>query len=732
MGAGAEVDRGRFSCQPADNNNDEASCGCSTCDAVRPRAQAASHAHTHPHTHAHTHTHTHTLNAAAVADDHDDDASNSLSLLIATGVAALAGAVLHILGVTGVLQYIAIALSLAGVVCGLIIIFPEVRESIRHRSVDINILMVIAILGACLLGDFAEAGAVVFFFCIGEELELRSLRKNRDSIAKLMDLTPQVVHVLEQGSVRDSSPDEVQLGATVVVRPGERIPLDGTVCAGFASVDEAPITGESVPVQKSPGDALYSGALSLDGKLEYTVTATVENSTLARIVHLVEESQSKRTPYERFINRFARYYTPLVVVLAVLVAVVPPLLTLLTPLALGGFATWGYRALALLVISCPCALVIATPVCVVTGLSRAARMGVLVKGGAFLELAAKVKAVAFDKTGTLTCGKPAVTTVTTLPTARGLWGDQAEAYVLAYAAALERDSTHPLACAIVQRSEQGLREVAGSSAGTPNGAIGAVPSDAPPVILAHSITERAGRGITGEADGRNIAVGSPSFAAERADLNADALVVIASIEQDATTALVVLFDDTPIGILGVKDVVRPESAQLLAQLAHQGKRTVMLTGDNLTTATAIAQETGIALVHAGLLPEEKMDYVARLKQEYGVVAMVGDGINDAPALALADVGIALGAASSDTALEVADVALMANNIEELPALFRLARKVVSTIHTNIAFALIVKAAVMVLAILGIAQMWMAIFADVGVLILVILYSMRIGLPARRA
>ncbi|MDR0350143.1 MAG: cation-translocating P-type ATPase, partial [Coriobacteriales bacterium] len=595
---------------------------------------------------------------------------------------------------------------------GLIIIAPAVRASLKARSVDINILMVIAVLGAWLLGDFVEAAAVVLFFSMGEWLEEFAIERNRSSIERLMDLTPQFVRVRQGDSVVELSPEAVALNSTVVIRPGDRIPLDGIVSSGSASVDESPITGESVPVLKQAGDTVYAGSLSVDGKIEFATTATVKDSTLARIVALVEESQKKRTPYERFINRFAKYYTPLVVVVAAVVALVPTMITLLSPLDLGGISTWGYRALALLVIACPCALVIATPVSVVTGLARAARMGVLVKGGAFLELGSKVRAVAFDKTGTLTYGKPEVTETVVLDAANGALGEQTTTVddVLLLAAALEQDSTHPLARAIL-----------------------AAAGDAP-IPQALDIVETAGRGISGTVNGTAVAVGSLSYALELAGPELSRLdrERAASIEASAATVLVVLANNVPIGLIGVKDVVRTESPALLNRLQkEQGMHTVMLTGDNAVTAQAIAEEAGIGQVFAELLPGEKMEQIEGLKRSYGTVAMVGDGINDAPALALADVGIAMGAASSDTAIQVADVALMANNIEVLPAFFKLARRVVSTIHVNIAFALIVKVAVMVLAIAGIAQMWMAIFADVGVLILVLLYSMRLGLAPRR-
>jgi Cd2+/Zn2+-exporting ATPase len=692
-------------------------------------------------------------------------------MLVACAVPTLASAALHIGGAAGpFLTPLTTVLAVLGSVVGLVIIAPAVRGAVVRRSIDINILMAIAVVGAWLLGDFVEAAAVVLFFCVGEWLEDFAIERNRSSIERLMDLTPQVVRVRRGGETLELAPEAVPLGSIVAIRAGDRIPLDGTVVSGGASVDESPITGESVPVLKQEGDAVYAGSLSVDGKLEFATTATVADSTLARIVALVEESQGKRTPYERFINRFAKYYTPLVVAIAALVALVPTTISLLTPLDLGGIGTWGYRALALLVIACPCALVIATPVSVVTGLSRAARMGVLVKGGAFLELGSKVRAIAFDKTGTLTYGRPEVVGVELLGAsaapaadAPATGGSKASGAslgapvalvaaaaapaaapppprpaapapaspeaVLALAAALEQDSAHPLARAVV-----------------------AAVQDKASVPQAEQVAEVAGQGISGVVGGVAVTVGSPSYAfglagpaprealigspsgAQALDRHfPEARERVAALEATAATVLVVLADTVPVGLIAVRDVVRTESAALLGRLQGSlGMHTVMLTGDNAATAQAVAREAGIGQVFAGLLPREKMGCIEDLKREYGTVAMVGDGINDAPALALADVGIAMGAASSDTAIQVADVALMASNIEVLPAFFRLARKVVATIHTNIAFALAVKAAVMVLAVLGIAQMWMAIFADVGVLVLVILYSMRLGLTARRS
>ena len=644
------------------------------------------------------------------ANDEDEGESkrNLIPLLVGCGIATILGVILSFVDIPGpFLSLLPTLCALVGSVIGLVIIAPDVKAAVLKKSIDINILMVIAVLGAWLLGDFVEASAVVLFFCIGEWLEGFATSRNRSSIERLMNLTPQFVRVRQGGEVLEVAVEAVALGSTVSIRAGDRIPLDGTISEGSATVDESPITGESMPVLKQPGDVVYAGSLSVDGRLEFITTATVNDSTLARIVALVKETQKKRIPYERAINRFARYYTPLVVVIAALVALVPTLVSLLSPLDLGGIAIWGYRALALLVIACPCALVIATPVSVVSALTSCARMGVLVKGGAFLEVGSKVRAIAFDKTGTLTYGKPQVSEVVVLPAPGKVLGSETVTgeSILLLAAALEQDSTHPLAQAVV-----------------------AAVSDRKAIPRASAVTELAGKGIVGTVEGRALTVGSSSFAREIADLDDSLSARITEIEKTAATVLVVLADSMPLGLISIRDTVRAESPELLRQLQkNHAMHTVMLTGDNATTAMAIAKEAGIDQVHAELLPHEKMERIEELKREYGVVAMVGDGINDAPALALADVGIALGAASSDTAIQVADVALMANSIEVLPLFFRLSRKVVATIRANIAFALLIKAFVMVLAIMGIAQMWMAIFADVGVLIIVLLYSIRLGI-----
>ncbi|MDR2108443.1 MAG: cation-translocating P-type ATPase [Coriobacteriales bacterium] len=666
------------------------------------------------------------------ADDERDEESISVPKLIVCGVFAIAGVLLHTSGLQNVAgisaPLVATALSIIGIIFGLWLIAAEVIEAVRERRIDINILMVIAVVGAVILGDFSEAGAVVFFFAVGEWLEEFAIQRNRASIEQLMELSPQTVRVIRDGATITLSPEEVLVGERVVVRPGERIPLDGIVASGTALVDESPITGESIPVHKSQGAQVFSGSLSVDGRLEYQTTATVANSTLARIVALVEESQAQRSPTERFINRFARFYTPAIVLIALLVALLPPLLSLTGVVALGGFDVWVYRGLSLLVIGCPCSLVIATPVAVVCALARCARIGILVKGGAFLELGSKAKVVAFDKTGTLTWGRPEVAEVV----AQGVERDE----VLRVAYALERDSIHPLARAIVIAFEQGAPSAAVASDSVASDATTATGAAAAPLSVpaasvtaaapsASAITETAGKGIAGVLDGVPVRVGSAAFIGEALPEAALPQNDVRRIEAEAGTALLVAQGNRVIGVIAVRDVLRAEAPTVVRQLKTLAgvERTVILSGDNQMTADAVAAQAGVSEVRAGLLPQDKMEQIQQLRERYGVVVMVGDGINDAPALAQTDIGIAMGAAGSDTALEVADVALMANNLNMLPQFFVLARRTLTTIKINVAFALAFKLFVMALTIVGLADMWMAIVADVGVLLLVVLHSM---------
>lgn len=620
-----------------------------------------------------------------------------------TAAAAFLIAVAWLLGRagTGWPQTASVAAYAAAIVSGGWLVFRRAHTSVRSRSLDMNVLMTVAVLGAAGIGEWAEGAAVVFLFSVGGMLESRSLARTRRSIRDLMDLSPPVARVMRAQAETEIPVGEVVPGEMMVVRPGERLALDGVVEAGSSAVDESPITGESVPVEKSEGDTVFAGSLNTSGRLEVRVTAAAEDSTLSRIIFLVEEAQASRAPSQQLVDRFSRYYTPAVVALAVLLAVVPPAAGLLLGRAWGGFDEWFYRALVVLVVSCPCALVISTPVSIVSAITRATRDGVLVKGGVHLETAARIRAVAFDKTGTLTCGTPEVTDVIALD-----GGDAAR--VLGVAAGLEAHSNHPLAKAVVR------------AAGTANGR-----------ARVSGYEDVPGGGVRGIVDGVRYAVGNPAFVASEGIPAEDSAAVVRRFEDDGRTVLVLAEDGRATGVIGVADQVRPDAPRAVADLLRGAIRhAVMLTGDNERTAAAVASQAGVPEHRARLLPHGKVEAVQLLQKRYGPVAMVGDGINDAPALATSDLGIAMGAAGSDTALETADVALMSDDLTQLPRFFSLGRRTVAIIRQNVAVSVLVKFAVLVLAMAGTATLWMAVFADMGVSLLVTLNGMR--LLARRS
>ena len=599
-----------------------------------------------------------------------------------------------------------------------------------NRELDINFLMTIAAIGAAAIGAWEEGALVVFLFSLGETLESYTMDRARNAIRSLMELAPAEATVLRpctdceehrgqplpDGSRYQGGPcpwcevheqrvpvAELAVGDVILVRPGERIPMDGRVIRGASTVNQAPITGESIPVVKEPGDEVFAGTINGEGALEVEVTRLAEDNTLSRIIHMVEEAQAQKAPSQRWVDRFARYYTPAVVALAVLIAIVPPVFfgqPFLEP-PTGGHG-WLYRALALLIIACPCALVISTPVSIVSAISNAARNGVLVKGGAYLEAAGGLRVVAFDKTGTLTRGEPGVTDVIPLD------GYSSEA-LLAVAAAVESRSEHPLARAIVAEAEQ--RDIS--------------------FTPAEDFQALTGRGARGRLDGSIVHIGNRTLLSELQVPLPEALAAhVERLEKEGKTVMVVVASTdgrvAPIGLIAVADVVRPEARETVAALKRAGiRRTVMLTGDNERTAQAIAAQVGIDEVRANLLPEEKVDTVEQLLAEYDQVAMVGDGVNDAPALARATVGIAMGGAGTDQALETADMVLMADDLSKLPFAMQLSRQTLRIVRQNIAFSLVVKAAFMALAIPGLATLWMAVFADVGASLVVILNGMRL-------
>ena len=600
-------------------------------------------------------------------------------LLGLAGAAALAA---EILGLTAFdeASWPVIALSVCAIVLSGPTTFRKGLTALRTFTLNINLLMTIAVTGAVAIGEWPEAAMVTFLFAVAEVVESRSVDRARDAIRSLLALTPDTARVRRGDAWVEVPASEVHPGTIVRVLPGERIPLDGTVRVGTSAVDQAPITGESIPVDKVAGDLVFAGTINQQGGLELEVTADQGDSTLARIGRTIREAQSQKAPTERFVDQFARWYTPIVVLLAIGIAVAPPLVTG------AAFQPWLYKALVLLVIACPCALVISTPVTVVSGLAAAARRGILVKGGVHLEQARRLRVIALDKTGTLTEGKPALVDVVPL---NGASRDD----LLQRAASLESHSTHPLAQAVVRGWSGALLPVS-------------------------EVRNVPGKGLLAQVDGLPLAIGSHRFAEESGVCDPDLEAQLARLEAEGKSVMVVWSGRRILGILGVADEIRPTSVEAVRALHAQGVRLAMLTGDNPTTAKAVGDQVGIDQVEAHLLPEAKLAAIDRLAAEHGPVGMVGDGVNDAPALARARIGFAMGAAGTDTALETADVALMRDDLRGVPELIALSRRTARTLQINIALSIGIKAVFFVLALAGIATLWMAVFADMGASLIV--------------
>ncbi len=550
----------------------------------------------------------------------------------------------------------------------------------------IEMLMTIAALGALVIGAAEEAALVVFLFAVGEVLEGVAADRARASIRALSDLVPKSALLVEVGGTREVDAAGLRIGQVILARPGDRIAADGEVVEGTSGVDQSPVTGESVPVTRGPGDAVFAGSINAEAALRIRVTKVAEDNTISRIVALVEEAESARAPTERFIDRFSRWYMPVIVGLSLLVVLVPPLA------AGGDWATWLYRGLALLLIGCPCALVISVPASIASGLSAGARRGLLMKGGAVIEAAAKATCVAFDKTGTLTAGRPVVTDVVPL-------GQATEAELLAVAAGVEAGSSHPLAEAISDHAE-----VSG---------IAALPSNDARVIV--------GKGVEAMVGGALAWVASPRFATEAGALDDEGMRAAAAMEEEGKTVVVVYRDEQGLGLIAMRDEARADATDALHQLEELGVDGVMLTGDNARTAAAIAGNLGIAF-EADLMPEDK---VAAIRDMAGDgVMMIGDGINDAPALAQASVGVAMGS-GTDVALETADAAILRNRVTDVAAMVRLARATMGNIHQNVTIALGLKVVFLVTTIFGITGLWIAILADTGATVLVTLNALRL-------
>lgn len=631
---------------------------------------------------------------------------NRRALLTAgSGLATAIGVGLSLLGQPS--PYPQLVFALAMLIGG----YPIARSGLyglwRNRSLDMNALMTIAVIGAAAIGEWSEGATIVFLFSLGNALEGYTMDRARGAIRALMNLAPNQANVKRGDSEVSLPVEEVRVGEIVVVRPGEKIPVDGTVRLGNSSVNQAPVTGESVPVAKSAGDEVFAGTINERGYLEVEATKPYAENTIAKIIQVVEQAQAQRAPSQRFVDRFAHYYTPAVLAVAGGIALVPWLI-------LGQpFDTWFYRALVLLVIACPCALVISTPVSIVSGIARAARNGVLIKGGVHLEEAGSLRVVAFDKTGTLTQGRPEVTDVIALPSSDGVGAPLPASEVLHLAAAVEARSEHPLAAAVLRRMEE--EENNGKS------------RDA--LAHAHTVGDFeavTGKGARAQVDGQTYYVGSARLF-EDLGLSIEAIKdQLDDLRTAGKTVLLLGTQERLIGIIAVADRIRPGASEAVAALKRAGvQRVVMLTGDHQQTAQAVATQTGADEYRAGLLPEDKVRAIQQLMAKYGKVAMVGDGVNDAPALATSTVGIAMGAAGTDVALETADIALMADDLSKVAYTIALSRRALGIIRWNIAFSLAIKALFLVLAVPGLVTLWLAIVADVGASLLVTLNGMRL-------
>lgn len=584
----------------------------------------------------------------------------------------------------------AIALFAIAIVIGGTSIFKTGLRNLVRFEFDMKTLMTIAIIGAAIIGEWREGAVVVFLFAVSEALEAYSMNKARQSIRQLMDIAPPSALVKRGETFMELPTEDIIVGDILIVKPGQKIAMDGAVLTGSSTVNQAAITGESIPVQKKSGDNVFAGTLNEEGALEVTVTKLVGDTTIAKIIHLVEDAQAEKAPSQKFVDKFAKYYTPAIIVIAILVAIIPPLLG-------GDWNAWIYQGLAVLVVGCPCALVVSTPVAIVTAIGNAARQGVLIKGGIHLEETGRLDVIAFDKTGTLTKGYPEVTDFI-------VGKEIAQEQLLSAIAAVESMSQHPLAKAVVDYAHQhGAQKVAVSNF--------------------QSVT---GKGAYAEIDGMTTYIGSLSWAQELSSLSEDILQQAASLQRQGKSVMAIVTGTDFSGLLAVADPIRAESRDVLEQLKSIGIRhTVMLTGDHQVTAEAIAAELGVTDVRAGLMPEDKLTAIKQLSDEYGRVAMVGDGINDAPALAAASVGIAMGGAGTDAALETADIALMADDLGKLPYTMKLSRKTLRIIKENIMFALGLKIIALLLIIPGWLTLWIAIFADMGATLLVVLNSLRL-------
>ncbi len=660
------------------------------CSEPVPQAQTVRTGHHHSPGQAHgheDHDH-HDEGEGGHLHDHDHGAGPGVGRLGAALALAIAAESLHFLA-GDALWSKGLGLAVAAVAIGLsgMETYTQGFAALRRGRLNINALMSVAVTGAFLIGQWPEAAMVMALYAIAELIEGRAADRARNAIAGLLALAPEQAEVLQaDGSWRAQPAAEVPLGAVVRIRPGERVPLDGTVTEGRSSIDQSPVTGESLPVDKGPGDTVFAGTVNSEGALQFRVTAAAGNTTLSRIIHAVEQAQATRAPTQRFVDRFAAIYTPAVFVLALAVALGGPLLF--------GMAWLDavYKALVLLVVACPCALVIATPVTVVSALAAAARRGILVKGGSHLENARRIKAIALDKTGTITAGKPRLVHWEAL----GADGDA----VAGLGAALAARSDHPVSRAIAQGMDVAQQPV-------------------------DDFRALPGRGVQGRIMGRELVLGNHRLIEERGQCNAELEALLRTHEEQGRTLTLLADDGGVLALFAVADTIKETSREAVADLKRLGVVPVMLTGDNLATAQTVARQAGIAEVQGNLLPEDKLAAIEVLQQRHGATAMTGDGINDAPALARADIGFAMGAAGTDVAMEAADVVIMNDDLRRIPETIRLSRRTHAVLWQNIVLALGIKSVFMVLALLGTATMWMAVFADMGATLLVVANGLRL-------
>lgn len=569
-------------------------------------------------------------------------------------------------------------------------------QNLMRFEFDMKTLMTIAVIGAAIIGEWAEVSLVVILFAISEALERFSMDRARQSIRSLMDIAPKEALVRRNGQEMMIHVEEIAVGDIMIVKPGQKIAMDGVVVSGYSAVNQAAITGESVPVGKTVDDEVFAGTLNEEGLLEVKVTKLVDDTTIAKIIHLVEEAQGERAPSQAFVEKFAKYYTPIIMVVAALVAVVPPLFFD------GSWATWIYQGLAVLVVGCPCALVISTPISIVSAIGNAAKKGVLIKGGVYLEEIGALKAIAFDKTGTLTKGVPVVTDFNVLH------NEANEKELLSIITALEYRSQHPLASAVMKKAEQ--ENISYSD------------------VMVDDFSSITGKGIKGTVNGTTYYIGNPKLFNELPNVafSNEQEQQVKTLQNQGKTAMVVGTDKEIIAVIAVADEVRESSKEVIQKLHQLGiKKTIMLTGDNKGTANAIGGHVGVSDIQAELLPQDKLDLIKQLKSEYGNVAMVGDGVNDAPALAASTVGIAMAGAGTDTALETADVALMGDDLRKLPFTVKLSRKTLNIIKSNITFAIGIKFIALLLVIPGWLTLWIAILSDMGATLLVALNGLRL-------